>query len=433
MRSLLASLLAVFTLGTPAANQHDVKPILDELSAAFAKLEPQTMHPAEGVLKYEYPIPAGYYKQMWDWDGFFIGAHLAHQDVAKARYLKGWVMNFASASKDINGDGWVPGVLWSVKLPTPKPFPVLGWFMVKPFLAQGAVLASEAVGDYRWVAPIWDDLRRIDEYREKNQYDPKWKLFFWESAMQSGEDNNVALTNDEKDRNAILAADLNTFQLREYMAMAHLAEKIGRISEAAEYRAKSDRLREAILKNLWFPKEAMFFNRRRDNGQLVHRISGSNFIPFFEGLVPPKQGRRGIGRYLWSRNFMLASHGIRSLSRQDPAFNNVSMIDPYSNWQGPVWINTNYLCYLALKRYGFQKQAHELAEMLGHLLLADIQLFGSMHECYDGDTGQGLAPTAEQSKDHSFPGFVGWNLLVQDMLQCEANSDCMLLNWPGKN
>jgi alpha,alpha-trehalase len=433
MRPVLTSLLAVFILGTPAENQLDLKPILDELSAGYAKLEPQTTHPAEGVLKYEYPIPAGYYKQMWDWDGFFIGAHLAHQDRAKARYLQGWVMNFATASRGINADGWVPGVLWSIKLPAPKPVPGLGWFMVKPFLAQGAVLASESVGDYRWVGPIWDDLRRINEYREKTQYDRKWKLFFWESALQSGEDNNVALTNDEKDRNAILAADLNTFQLREYKAMARLAEQMGKNNEAAEYRAKSERLREAIVRILWFPKEEMFFNVRRDNGQTVHHISGSNFIPLFEGLIPTKQGRALIGRYLWSRDFMLASHGIRSLSKQDSAFNNVSMIDPYSNWQGPVWINTNYLYYLALKRYGFNKEAQALAEMLASMLLRDIQLSGSMHECYDGDTGQGLAPTAEQSENHKFPGFVGWNLLVQDMLQCELNGDCMLLNWPGEN
>lgn len=55
-----------------------------------------------------------------------------------------------------------------------------------------------------------------------------------------------------------------------------------------------------------------------------------------------------------------------------------------------------------------------------------------MHECYDSETGEGLAPTPEQSKDGSFPGFVGWNLLVQDMLQCEARGDCFLLDWPGK-
>jgi alpha,alpha-trehalase len=47
------------------------------------------------------------------------------------------------------------------------------------------------------------------------------------------------------------------------------------------------------------------------------------------------------------------------------------------------------------------------------------------HECYSAETGEGLAPTAEQAKDHTFPGFVGWNLLVQDMLQCETRNDCL--------
>jgi hypothetical protein len=29
-----------------------------------------------------------------------------------------------------------------------------------------------------------------------------------------------------------------------------------------------------------------------------------------------------------------------------------------------------------------------------------------------------------------FPGFVGWNLLVQEMLQCETKGDCFRLDWP---
>jgi alpha,alpha-trehalase len=107
-----------------------------------------------------------------------------------------------------------------------------------------------------------------------------------------------------------------------------------------------------------------------------------------------------------------------------------NQIEPYSNWQGPVWINTNYLYFLALKRYGFDDEARQLAGILGRLVLADIRKWGSMHECYHAETGDGLAPTAEQSKDHVFPGFVGWNLLVQEMLQCETKGDCFRLDWP---
>jgi hypothetical protein len=82
-----------------------------EVSSAYAKLEPQTIRAAEGHFRHDYLIPAGFYKDMWDWDGFFIGSHLAHQSREKAQYLKWWVLNFTGVSAAINKDGWVPGVL----------------------------------------------------------------------------------------------------------------------------------------------------------------------------------------------------------------------------------------------------------------------------------------------------------------------------------
>jgi alpha,alpha-trehalase len=425
MRLALAPVFAVF-LAFPRGNSTDnLKPLLDDLSSAYAKLEPQTIRPAEGYLRYDYLIPAGYYKQMWDWDGFFIGSHLAHQNREQARYLKWWVLSFAGA---IDKEGYVPGFLTTKGPPEPRLHAILGAFTVKPFLAQGAVIASERLGDYLWIAPVWENLRLIIAYRERTQYDPKWELYFWENAMQSGEDNNVALTNDPNDRNAILAVDICTFQLREYKAMTRLAEMLGKKTEAGEYRKKAERLRAAMLKHLWFAQDEMFFNVRRDTGEPVRRISGSNFIPLVEDILPPADARIMIRRYLWDPEHMLARYGIRSLSKQDPGYNNVSMIDPYSNWQGPVWINTNYLYFLALQHYGFDDEARQLAGILGRLVLADIRKWGSMHECYNAETGEGLAPAAEQSKDHVFPGFVGWNLLVQDMLQCATEGDCLGLD-----
>jgi alpha,alpha-trehalase len=425
MRTMLATLFGIWLAFTPANTSQDLQTLLTDVSAAYTNLEPQTIRPAEGYIKYDYLIPSGYYQQMWDWDGFFIGSHLAHQSPEKAQYLKGWVLGFAGA---IDKEGYVAGMIT-----TKGPVPLggkFGKFAMKPFLAQGAVIAAERLGDYQWVAPVWDNLRRVITFRENTQYDPKWELFFWESAMQSGADNNVALTNDPKDPSAILAADLCTFQLREYKAMARIADKLGKKTEAEEYQKKSVKLRAAMLQHLWFARDAMFFNLRRDNGKSVRHISYSNFVPLIEDILPPADARTMIRRYLWNPGHMLAPYGLRSLSKQDPGYNNVSMIDPYSNWQGPVWINANYLDFIALKRYGFEDEARQLAGILGRLVLADIHKWGSMHECYHAETGEGLAPTPEQSKDHVFTGFVGWNLLVEDMLQCETKGDCFLLDWP---
>ena len=402
----------------------DLAQTLAQVSAAYAKLEPQSIRPAEGFIKYDYLIPAGYYKQMWDWDGFFIGSHLAQQ--GKPQYLKWWVLDFADA---IDPDGYVAGCIT-----TKGPRPLMGKFAMKPFLAQGAVIASEGLSDYAWVKPIWESMRKVMAYRERTQFDPKYGLFFWENAISSGADNNVALTNDEHDKSAILATDISTFQLREYKAMAQLAEKLGKPDEAAEYRKKSAALKAAMLQHFWSSQDAIFYNIRRDTGKPVKRISYSSFVPLIDNILPDNDARAMIRRYMLNKDVMLAPYGIRSLSKHDPDYNNAAIIVPYSNWQGPIWINANYLNYIALKRYGFDKEAAELSGILGRMVVADIQKWGSMHEDYDAETGAGLAPTPEQSPNHVFAGFVGWNLLVEDMLQCEVKGQCGLLqNYGIKN
>ena len=418
--------LLLALLVAPADHPHnvDLGQTLEQVSSAYAKLEPQSIRPAEGFIKYDYLIPAGYYKQMWDWDGFFIGSHLAQQ--GKPQYLKWWVLDFAGA---IEPDGYVVGCIT-----TKGPRPLMGKFAMKPFLAQGAVIASEGLGDYEWVKPIWESMRKVIAYRERTQFDPKYGLFFWENAISSGADNNVALTNDEHDKSAILATDISTFQLREYKAMAQLADKLGKTDEAAEYRKNAADLKAAMLKHFWSAQDAMFYNVRRDTGKPVKRISYSSFVPLIDVILPEKDARAMIRRYMLNKEVMLAPYGIRSLSKQDADYNNAAIIVPYSNWQGPIWINANYMNYIALKRYGFDKEAAELSGILGRMVVADIQKWGSMHEDYDAETGAGLAPTPEQSPNHVFAGFVGWNLLVEDMLQCEVKGQCAFLrNYGAKN
>ncbi len=73
-------------------------------------------------------------------------------------------------------------------------------------------------------------------------------------------------------------------------------------------------------------------------------------------------------------------------------------------------------------------EAHWLAVALADDIHRDIVRWGSMHEDYNAETGAGLAPTPEQSPNGKFAGFVGWNLLAEDMLQCEVTGrHCMTL------
>ncbi|MCX6246909.1 MAG: trehalase family glycosidase [Bacteroidetes bacterium] len=394
--------------------------MLKELAAAFDTLKFNSIRPAEGYLKYDYLIPAGFYKQMWDWDGFFIGCYLASHKKEDAKYLKGWVLNFVNST---DKDGYVPGCIT-----TKGPRPIFGKFAMKPFLSQGAYFASEFGGSFSWIAPVYETLKKVIEYREKTQFDPKYGLFFWDIAIQSGADNNPALTNDTNDRSAILAADINTFQLREYISMMKIARKLGKTGDVSKYKLKAETLQARMLKYLWFPEKESFFNVRRDNGKAIERVSYSNFVPLFQGILPFADGQKMINRYLISEKYMMATYGIRSLSRQDSLYNNACIIIPYSNWQGPVWINANYMYTVALVRYRYEDVAREVAKKIAPILLNDIKVNHSMHECYNADKGFPLAPTAEQSPNGIFTGFVGWNMLEQNMLEGAVNGKWMMLD-----
>jgi alpha,alpha-trehalase len=421
LRTISVLLIAsAFSGAQSSPDQPDSKTLLHELTADFERLAPQTIRPADGYIKHPYLIPAGYYNQMWDWDGFFIGLHWANQDPANAKYLRDWVLGFAGSA---DADGYVAGCI------TPKgPRPLFGKFAMKPFLAQGALVAARDLKDYEWIRPVWPAMKRVLEYRRRTQYDEKWKLWFWDNAMQSGADNNAALTNDEKDRSAILAVDASVYAMREYEAMAVLAEQLGDPTDAKTYRAEVLATRHAILRQFWSDRDVMFWNRRRDTGAVVHAVAWTNFLPLVDGLLPRDEGRRMISSYLLNPTQMRSEHGFRSLSHFDPAYNNEAIINPYSNWRGPIWINANFLDWIALRRYGFSDEARWLAVTLASDIHRDIQKWGSMHEDYDAETGDGLAPTVAQSPGGKFAGFVGWNLLAEDMLQCEVTQKhCMTL------
>ena len=394
------------------------------LTADFARLAPQTIRPADGYIKHPYLIPAGYYPQMWDWDGFFIGLHWANQDSSDAKYLRDWVITFASSA---DADGYVAGCI------TPKgPRPLFGKFAMKPFLAQGAFLAGNRQGDWDWMKPVWPAMQRILEYRKRTQFDPRWGLWFWDNAMQSGADNNAALTNDPNDRSAILAVDASVYAMREYLAMALLADRLRDDASAKHYRREAEATRKAILDKLWLPKEAIFFNRRRDTGAWIRAVNWTSFLPLLDGLLQVEDAQRLIRLHLLNPAEMRSDHGFRSLAKNDPSYNSDAIIDPYSNWRGPVWINANFLLWIALRRYGFPNEAHWLALTLATELHRDIEKWGSMHEDYSAETGEGLAPTPAQSPGGKFAGFVGWNLLALDMLQCETGkAHCMnlVLSW----
>ena len=409
----------ISTASTVDIKKEDLKDLYSEVKSKFEALTPRVIQPAEGYLKYPYLIPAGFYKQMWDWDGFFMGNYLASK--GKPEYLKYWAENLILG---IDDEGYVSGCAT-----TKGPRPIFGKFAMKPFLSQGIYLASTKLDDFEWIRVNYNKIKSVLSYREKTQQDSITGLFFWDIAMQSGADNNAGMNYFMEDKRSYLAPDASAWQYKEYLAQAAIAKKLGIQDDATHYTDKATKLKEAINTYLWSDKDEIYYTVDRETREFYKRISYSSFVPFAAGLASEENGRKAIERYLIAPEHMKAKYGYRTLSASDPDYNNKNIIVPFSNWQGPVWPIANYIYSIGLKKYNFDLELNWLGKTMGNLLINDINKYDTMHENYHADTGAPLAPSDDHVDENGkIVGFISWNLCVENILNGVVNDDWMLLD-----
>lgn len=366
------------------------------LAAEFiAPFKTRVKRQARGMLRHDYLVPGGPYDEQWDWDAFFIGMALAAEDPAEAVYLKNWALNYIENSKE---DGFTPGLV------TPDG-PDSRLNQMKPFLAQGCFFASRFLQDTTWVQPHYDRLKTIVLYREKHGFfDAELGLGAWTNSMESGADNNVAAL--DFPNGAVGAVDFNSFLWMEYSAMQQLAAALGLPDDESFFATKASALKQAILTHLWCEEDGTFYNIDFRDRSFIRVVGYSSLHPFWAGIASQEQADLFFPRYVFNPDELMSPYGIRTLSKQDSRYNNVNMIKPHSNWQGPVWPIANYIAEQSMLNYGFQSEARDVARRVIWLCVQDIKTSGGMHENYDAETGLPLAA----------PDFVSWNLLLLNIL-----------------
>ena len=392
----------------PSVTDEELQTVLTQLSDEFTRISPRVVRPAEGFLKYPYLIPAGFYQQMWDWDGYFMGTWFIGR--GRPEYMQYWALNFLEGMDE---NGYVAGCMT-----TEGPRVKRGTFFMKPFLSQGVLRASQAMGDFEWVRPYYERLCRVLTYRDATQRDKATGLYFWEMAFQSGADNNPSLNYFSDDRRSFLACDCSAMQLLEFRAQAEIANALGLKEEAKTWNARAEALAGAIQHLLWCAEDQCYYNVDRETGDFYRRVSYSSFWPLYAGLAPEADGQAMIRRYLLSGQHMRSPHGLRSLSASDPDYNNKNIILPFSNWQGPIWIPALVVYAGGMLNYGFKEELRPIAVQTARLLLKDLDTFDTMHENYHAETGEGLAPAPDYvDADGRFIGFISWNLCAESVLR----------------
>ncbi len=264
--------------------------------------------------------------------------------------------------------------------------------MVKPFLAQLAVLALHKDGHVNWLrGEFYTRLRR---YLENWLFtkDKRGKgLSTWMSAGHTGMDNQHERAGSNVDQ-FCEGVDLNAYLVREAEAFALLAESLGEAQDAARFREIAQARAEAIRTELWDDAAGMFFDRDARTGESIRVKHVGAFATLWAGVPSAAQAQRLVREHLLNPREFWREWPLPALAADEPGYRPGFAPPDHPrccSWRAHTWIPTNYYAFHGLRRYGFQTEAAALCAKTWELFLTH-----PFYEYYvtENGLGTGLRP-----------------------------------------
>lgn len=380
--------------------------------ADYARSIKSTLYkPPTGLLRFPY-LTAGVksFPYLVDWDGVWGGmAYLIDGDPEP---LRNTLLNLLDHTAP-TGKGQ------RVIKPDAYGAPV---FHSRPFLATGCFVVARETDSVEWLRDGWFDRLHANLMYWHAHRTGRHGLLKWWHVDEGFADNGLG--NWAWDVNAVEAVDLNSQMILEHTCAGWIAERLGLGDQARDHRRLAGSLHSRMQAALWDEKGGFYYSmfnprERATAPHLIRELHYTNLWPFWLGLSPDAGARRALSRVV-SPDHFLSDHGIRSLAKSSPRYNNakngttlpMNYPEPgggsgiCSNWHGPVWSIANYIAALGLNRYGFKAEARTVAERVIAVHAASLRSIGVFAENYNADTGEPLGATG---------GLGSWCLMLQHL------------------
>lgn len=389
------------------------------------------VHQPEGLLKNRYVTPTysirpgsdddsevadrssvGHYLQMYDWDACFFSqsAHNLGIEGLSREIIDGF-LNLQSE------DGYVPRTI----------SPNQTWDQgdqCKPFLCQTLWKEIIRTGTIN-SGDIKETVKKLANYlsffHTNRQHESG--MYHWRNVLESGVDNNLALLPPNEAEQSekheafsypdgeLIAVDINTYLVVEFEAISKLAKFCGLSEISDEYRLRASKLKTQIEERLWCEESGMYFNFDPNKNQLSKIRAWTGLTPAIFGIGDPDRTKRVIQENILNQEQFFGERGITSLARSEALYNNAKR-GLYGralvcNWQGPVWTLPNALIVRALLRENYHDEAKQISGRVLRNMLNDIAERKTIHESYDGETGEPVWA----------PQFMSWNILALELIE----------------
>jgi hypothetical protein len=156
----------------------------------------------------------------------------------------------------------------------------------------------------------------------------------------------------------------------------------------------------ALVERLWDEKRGLFVDEAQPGGLRPSPVTWASLAPLALPDLPEEIGRRLVEEHLLNEAEFLTPVAPPSVAVSDPGYEPDGGRGPIRRyWRGPTWVNSAWMCWLGMRRLGYEEEAQRLAD--GVLGAAARE---GLREYYDPRTGKGLG-----AKDFA------WSALVAEL------------------
>jgi len=270
--------------------------------------------------------------------------------------------------------------------------------------------------DHEFLKEMYESSKQFYHYYISNRDKDGDGLCEWggHAVLESVRDAYVAVWDEVGWPSEFEALDLNCMLVMEADALAQMAETLSLREEAEEWRRDAQRRRQQINVTFWDEQTGFYYHVSRDKHTFSHqsendlkRMEIIGFLPLWAGIASPEQAGRLVDHLTDERKFW-RPFGIPSLAADDPYYNDKGY------WNGPVWVQWNYLIMRGLINYGYNQEATELVGRVARGMIEQLKKDHNFWEFYSPDEAW-----AGYHKTYIWAGII--NRMLLDIANLEPN------------
>ncbi|OGB61746.1 MAG: hypothetical protein A2Y94_12700 [Caldithrix sp. RBG_13_44_9] len=241
--------------------------------------------------------------------------------------------------------------------------------------------------DKKFLQEMYASSQKFYNYYVSNRDSDKDGLCEWgaHAVLESVRDAYVAVWDEVGWPSNFEGMDLNCMLVQEAKSLAGMARELGKEKDALKWEQDALSRTEKINQYMWDESSGFYYHVDKKDNDFSFEKPGDlkreeiiGFLPLWAGIASPQQTEKLIQKLSDPKKFW-RSYGVPSLAADDSYYN------AKGYWNGPVWVEWDYLIMDGLLQYGYKDLAKELVQRVAANMIAQLKKDHQFWEFYSPD------------------------------------------------